>query len=305
MMRKFTVALLGIAAMGALLVSGVQAQDAFNESKNREISYGLGYMKAGDYDMAELRFRLATGERVDKAKAYFLLGIAHLAQREFPQAREALAEAYRLDPALEGQLEQAWADLEIDMDIPVEPAARQRAPAQYESSPVADGAAVRSARTPARRWTGLVYNPVSPPDGTAEADLADGKDALRNNMPAMAEEYLTRALKKDPSLAEAHFWLAGAQRKLEKPAAARTALAAAYRLDPGLRAHEGELARFGSDKGGASPSAQAGGSSSCDDLYGTCMVTATRCGMNGCTTDFGRQASCTSERNMCYRRNRR
>ncbi len=157
-----------------------------------------------------------------------------------------------------------------------------------------------------REWTGLVYSPDAPPSGTADRELFDAKNYLRNNMPATAKDMFLRAIKMDPSLAEAHFWLSGALRALGDGAAAETHLRQAYALDPGLRAHEAELARFG-PRGQATQLPKLlkkAGAPQCDDLYATCMASATRCTMRGCETDFSRQTVCTSERNQCEGRNR-
>lgn len=157
-----------------------------------------------------------------------------------------------------------------------------------------------------RAWTGLVYVPNAPASGTAERALFDGKNALRNHMPAMAKDLLQRATRMDPTLAEAFFWLAGAHRALKEGGEAQAALKKAVQLDPSLQAHAGELDRFGpASAKAAGPSGKPASSSRCDDLYASCRASATRCGMNGCQTDFGRQASCTAERNQCERRNGR
>jgi len=155
-------------------------------------------------------------------------------------------------------------------------------------------------------WTGLVYIPNAPPPNTALRALHDGKNALRNDMPATAKGMLQKAISLDPTLAEAHFWLAGAHRALKEGPMAQTELKKALALDPGLQAHAGELDRFGSATAlppakpvGANKSA----SQRCDDLYATCRVSATRCNASGCQTDFGRMASCTSEHNQCLQRN--
>ena len=155
-------------------------------------------------------------------------------------------------------------------------------------------------------WTGLVHSPNAPPPDTAERALFDGKNALRNNMPATAKGMLQKAIRIDPSLAEAHFWLAGAHRALQESPMAQNELKKALALDPGLQAHAGELDRFGS----AIPLPPArpvgsnkSGSQRCDDLHATCRVSATRCNASGCQTDFGRMATCTSEHNQCLQRN--
>ncbi len=150
-------------------------------------------------------------------------------------------------------------------------------------------------------WTGLVYSPNKPEPGTAARALADGKDYLRNDMPANAEEFFRRAVAMDPDLAEAHFWLAGALRKLKKPGA-QDALAMALRLDPSLGAHVGELQRFGPPVA-AKASKPRTGKGKCDDLYATCIVSANHCTAAGCTYDAGRAATCMGERNQCYGRN--
>lgn len=157
-----------------------------------------------------------------------------------------------------------------------------------------------------RAWTGLVYQPNKPPSGTAERELHDGKDFLRNNMAATAKSTLAKAARMDPKLAEAWFWLAGAHRALKEGGDAQAALQKALQLDPSLKAHVAELDRFGPATGGkssGSASKSNGKSSRCDDLYATCTVSATRCTMNGCQTDFSRRSTCMTERNLCYQRN--
>jgi hypothetical protein len=150
----------------------------------------------------------------------------------------------------------------------------------------------------------LVYSPNAPPSGTAERELFDGKDYLRNNMTATAKDVLLRATEKDPSLAEAHFWLSGAHRAAGDGVAAERSLQRAYQLDPSLRAHQAELDRFGPRTLQSAKPAPKAGAHDCQALYTSCMVTATRCSIDkGCQTDFSRQASCTVERNLCRARN--
>lgn len=151
-------------------------------------------------------------------------------------------------------------------------------------------------------WTGLVYSSNAPDPGTAARALFDGKNYLRNDMPANAETFLRRAITLDANLAEAHFWLAATLRKLRKPGA-QEALATALRLDPGLGEHVGELAKFGPPVT-AKQSRPLTGKAKCDDLYASCIVSANHCSAaSGCQYDAGRPASCTGERNQCYARN--
>lgn len=150
-------------------------------------------------------------------------------------------------------------------------------------------------------WTGLVYSPDKPEPGTAARALVDGKDYLRNDMPANAEDFFRRAIGMDANLAEAHFWLAGALRKLKKPGA-QEALATALRLDPSLAAHVGELQRFGPPVV-AKVSKPKADKARCDDLYASCIVSANHCTAAGCNYDAGRAATCMGERNQCYARN--
>ena len=236
-----------------------------------ELYYAKGWLQKKQYDDAAQRLRYAIAADPNNAEAHAWLFAAYLGLGRTAEANQALQKAYALDPSLR-----------------------------------AHEAELRAVAAPSKAWSGLTYSSNAPPAGTAARDLFDAKDSLRNNMPATAKDQFLRAIAKNPSLAEAHFWLAGAYAQLGDAALARTSLARAYQLDGSLRAHEGELARFGSRTGGNRPTPprpSGKGVAQCDDLYATCVASSFGLGSRG-GADFSRQATCTAERNQCYARNR-
>jgi tetratricopeptide (TPR) repeat protein len=277
--------LAAVAALSAVAVSsGVFGQGI--GTAGYEINYGDDYLGARQYDLAAMRYHQATELDPKNAEAFFLLAKASFLAGKVSDANAALARAYALDPALKAR--------EGELAIP----------AGQASAPAA-----------ATAWTGLTV----PADarnaiGSAEREMNYGKGYLAAGDYELAAMRLRQAVAMNPDLAEAQFWLAGALRGEGKAAEAAAPLARALALDPLLKAHEGELAAFRPKPKPAAPAAPAmskvpakpvTGRAKCDDLYSTCYVTATRCGMNGCTTDYGRQGMCMTERNACYARNPR
>ena len=283
--------LAAVAALSAAaMASGVLGQGI--GTAGYEMKYGDEYFAARDYNLAALRYSQATQLDPTNAQAFFLLAKANLLLKKTNDAQAALAKAYALDPTLKTR--------EGELAIPA----------------AAGGASVGAVAgaSPAPAWTGLTV----PPDaknsiGSAEREMNYGKGYLAAGDYDLAAMRLRQAVALNPDLAEAQFWLAGALRGEGKTAEAAAPLAKALALDPSLKAHEGELAAFMPKPKPATPApAQSRapakpltGRAQCDALYSTCYVTATRCGMNGCTTDSGRLGLCLTERNACSASNPR
>lgn len=311
-MHKWAAGMVVAAIMAAGAAGSVTVVQADAEKESAYFGYGVNALKAGNLTDADLYFRSAAdevkfpkGDKPYRARALFLLALTYQEAGRAEDARNALAEAFQLDPSLSDPARMADAQRRFNLKATPPVAGAPATPTPERLAAAAPSAGPTLPRRPATtRWTGLVYSSDAPQSGTAARDLFDGKDSLRNNMPATAKDQLLRAIGKDPSLAEAHFWLAGAHAQLGDGASSRRSLARAYQLDPSLQGHEGELARFGSRAGGdrVVPRPVGGKGGQCDDLYATCVASSFRVGSTS-GADFSRQATCTAERNQCYARN--
>lgn len=269
-----------LAVVLTLLVGGGYAIAQGIGTAGYEIKYGDDYYAARNYSMAAMRYRQAVSLDPTHAEAHFQLAKAYLQLGQATEAKAALEKAYALNPGL-----------------------RARA-AELPTLTVADP------------------KPEDTSIGTPGYDIKYGDDYYAARNYSMAAVRYRQAVALDPTHAVAQLKLGMAYLQLGQAADAKAALDRAYSLNPALRAQAlpalavapapppppaarpaGPQSKAPAAQAKAAPRQAPAGAQDCDSLYGACYVTATRCGINGCQTDYVRQGQCMTERNLCYNRN--